>query len=64
MIGDIHDITQYSQGQKDIAFTKSLYLILVKNLKNSSLLIQIFVKIALGMMFADILDIEQAFSGL
>ena len=37
MIGDIHDITQYSQGQKDIAFTKSLYLILVKNLKNSSL---------------------------
>ena len=39
MIGDIHDITQYSQGQKDIAFTKSLYLILVKNLKNSSLLI-------------------------
>ena len=39
MIGDKHDIRQYSPGQKDIAFTKSLYLILVKNLKNSSLLI-------------------------
>ena len=35
----MHDITQYSPGQKDIAFRKSLYLILVKDLKNSFLLI-------------------------
>ena len=39
MCGDIHDIKQYSLGQKDIACTKSLCFILVKNLKNSSLLI-------------------------
>ena len=36
---DIHDIKQYSLGQKDIAFTKSVCFILVKILKNSSLLI-------------------------
>ena len=54
MIGDKHDIRQYSPGQKDIAFTKSLYLILVKNLKipPSSF---IFVKVP-EMMFAGYLQ--------
>lgn len=60
MIVDIHDIKQYSLGQKDIAFTKSLCVIFVKYLKNSSLLIYFRQNSPQNkMMLADILDIEK-----